>query len=161
MIYFNYNLLKKGEQIIYQKTKNKVTLLLIAFVLSNVITAVLSCYICLQNTKQQVKDAYSEGFEDCLSTSSTFYAEILKITDNLVLAEGCDINGINKQGVYEFIISDNTIIKYNTTKLNTEFALSKLCTGDSVSITYSGGILEKDPAWLENVLVIEVLSNNF
>ena len=112
-----------------QRPNNRAVLLLTAFILSNVFTAFLSSYICLQNIKLQVNDAYSKGVEECLSASSTFYAEILEVADNFILVEGCNLNSINKQGVYEFAIGDTTIIKYNTTKLNTEFAISKLCKG--------------------------------
>lgn len=85
--------------------------------------------------------------------TTTFYATVESINNNTVVVEGLDINDANGQGEYVFEITDTVKVLYN----NESISLDKIKSGDNISITYTGEVLESSPAKLTNVLKICLL----
>ena len=85
----------------------------------------------------------------------TFYAAITEVDDSLLTVEGLDINQINHRGTYWLHIAPETQIKWH----GREIAFTDLHSGLTVSVTYSGPVMESSPAQIPNVHCVEVLDD--
>lgn len=101
-----------------------------------------------QTLKQQqhIVDA-----RDC----TTIYAVISDIRGDSVTVQGLDVNDINGRGAFSFTLSDKTDISWHHTKL----AASALQQGNRIAVTYTGEVLESEPAQLSQVVKLEVLDD--
>ena len=88
-------------------------------------------------------------------SAPTFYATLTEIDDSSLTVEGLEINQINHRGTYWLHIGPETDLKWRGTDLK----LSDLSPGLTVSVTYSGPILESSPAQIPKVLCVEVLDD--
>ena len=90
----------------------------------------------------------------------TFYAEIREITGtpeegNSVTVQGLSVNDINYRGTFSFAVFGETRIEWRGEPLGFE----ELEAGDTVSITFAGGIQESSPAVIEHVVRIQLLDD--
>ncbi len=85
----------------------------------------------------------------------TFYATISDIRDNTFTVKGMDVNDINFRGEFRFSVTEETKITWRYT----DISIGDLDIGDSVSITFSGRILETYPGQVEQVNVIQLLDD--
>lgn len=86
---------------------------------------------------------------------TTFYAAITRISDDSMLVDGLDINSLNFQGAFSFVIHEDTRLTWNYT----EIAMADFQVGDRVAITFTGGIRETYPARLVKVLRVDLLDH--
>lgn len=80
-------------------------------------------------------------------------ATILSINSNYLTVKGLESNGINERGEFSFS-ADAALIHRGDTVLTAE----DLQVGDLVLVTYTGDVLESDPAQLQGVVEIQLLS---
>lgn len=92
--------------------------------------------------------------EDKLQTQ-TFYAEITDVYDTGLTVTGLEVNDINFRGDYTVPIAEETELLWRGETLERE----DLEKGDTVSITFSGAVLESDPAQLTQVVRIQLLDD--
>lgn len=85
----------------------------------------------------------------------TFYAKITEIHDNYLLVDGLDINDINFRGKFSISLSEKPAFVWHGTSIEK----SKLSVGNTISITFSGDILESSPAQINTVYRIIVLDD--
>lgn len=87
--------------------------------------------------------------------TQTFYAQIQESRDDYFLVEGLSVNDINFRGQYTFTVTEQTKLEWRYT----EITLADLDVGDTVAITYQGGIRETAPAGIEKVVKIQLLDD--
>lgn len=114
----------------------------VVFVLYTVILAGISFFIGNQNLADE-------------GTAETFYAEISDRKNNFLRVTGLEINDINFRGDFNFSIDEETKITWRYT----EFSAEDLDIGDTVSITFTGKILETAPAKITHVTQIQLLED--
>jgi len=85
----------------------------------------------------------------------TFYATITEVDDSLLTVEGLDINQINHRGTYWLHLDPETQLKWRGTDLE----WNDLRPGLTVSVAYSGMILESFPAQIPKIFCVEVLDD--
>ena len=88
-------------------------------------------------------------------TGTTFYAVIEEIRDHNIWVKGLDVNDINSRGEFYFTIEDKTKLEWR----HTEISISDLKVGDTLSITYTGSVLETYPAGIEDVVEVQLLDD--
>lgn len=88
-------------------------------------------------------------------TGTTFYAVIETIRDHNIGVRGLDVNDINSRGEFYFTIEDKTILEWR----HTEISISDLKVGNTISITYTGSVLETSPAGIEDVIKVQLLDD--
>lgn len=82
-----------------------------------------------------------------------FYAKIEKIYTSSITVVELQKNDINHRGEFSLGIDENVELKRKNDKIN----FSDLSLGQTVLITYTGGIKESYPAQLDRLVKIEVL----
>jgi hypothetical protein len=87
--------------------------------------------------------------------TKTFYATVESINGNSFVVQGLEVNDINSRGQFTFTVEDTTALEWH----NTEIQISDLQAGDTISVTYSGGITETYPAGIENIIKIVLLDD--
>ena len=89
-----------------------------------------------------------------------FYASIEEINEyngvTSVLVKGLENNDVNYRGEFEFSIDDDTEIFWKETKVEA----SVLKVGQKISITSTGGVLERYPVELIKVTRVIILNEN-
>ena len=85
----------------------------------------------------------------------TFYATITEVYDSSLLVQGLEVNDINHRRRYSVSVSEGTRITWRYEPM----ALSELKPGQTVSITYVGGVQETDPGGLTDVTWIQLLDD--
>ncbi|WP_394925773.1 hypothetical protein [uncultured Robinsoniella sp.] len=86
---------------------------------------------------------------------TTFYAVIDVIRDQNIWVSGLDVNDINSRGEFYFTIEDTTKLQWR----HTEISLSDLKAGNTISVTYTGLVLETSPAGIEDVIQVQLLDD--
>lgn len=86
---------------------------------------------------------------------TTFYAVIDDIRDQNIWVSGLDVNDINSRGEFYFTIEDTTKLQWR----HTEISLSDLKVGNTISVTYTGLVLETSPAGIEDVIQVQLLDD--
>ncbi len=130
------------------KRKRKL-LFVVVFVLYTVILAGISFFIGNQSARKQIENLADEG------TAETFYAEISDRKNNFLRVTGLEINDINFRGDFVFSIDEETKMTWRYTEISAE----DLDIGDTVSITFTGGIQETAPAKITHVTQIQLLED--
>ena len=87
--------------------------------------------------------------------TKTFYATVESINGNSFVVQGLEVNDINSRGQFMFTVEDTTALEWH----NTEIQISDLQAGDTISVTYSGGVTETYPAGIENIIKIVLLDD--
>ena len=87
--------------------------------------------------------------------AQTFYATIAEVRDNSLLVEGLEVNDINHRGAFTVPVDDTTRITWRYEAMD----FSELKPGQTVSVTYRGGVQESDPAGLTDVTWIQLLDD--
>lgn len=93
--------------------------------------------------------------EPSIWETTTFYAEIKKIYDQSFLAEGLTINDINYRGLFNCSVEENTVLLWR----GTDITFTDFKVGDLVSITFTGVVLECYPSIPENIIIVQLLSD--
>lgn len=135
-----------------KETKIMLSIIVIIFV------AIISYFV----GYKKAYDDYERDLDNHKVSFHTFYATIthiedtgLTIDDTALTVKGLDINDINFRGNFEFIITEATEIEWR----NTNIEATELEVGDNISIMFTGGIQETDPAKIEDVLKIQLLDD--
>lgn len=84
----------------------------------------------------------------------SFSARIEEIYNTSLVVEGLEKNDINQRGAFSFGVYEYTKLQ----RQNEEISFSDLSVGQTIAITYTGGVRESYPAQLEKVIRIEVLN---
>ena len=92
---------------------------------------------------------------DSIDSSVVFYAEILERNGNYFHVKGLAVNDINFRGEFTFATNESTALIWRGTNIT----LDDLDVGDNISITFSGLVLETDPAQINNIKVIKLLDD--
>jgi len=95
------------------------------------------------------------GNNDSIGSSIVFYAEILERNGNYFHVKGLSVNDINFRGEFTFSAKEDTALIW----CGTNITLDDLDVGDNISITFSGGVLETDPAQINNIKAIKLLDD--
>lgn len=82
---------------------------------------------------------------------TTFYAVIEEIRENRILVQGLEINDINGRGAFELTVGDI----WRGVPITAE----DLKVGNTISVTYTGEVLESYPAQVRDVLRIQLLDD--
>lgn len=85
----------------------------------------------------------------------TFYAVISDIEGHYFTVAGMEINDINFRGMYCFSVTEKTKIEWRASDIPVE----ELEVGDKIAVTFSGEILESNPATLRQVEAIRLLDD--
>ena len=86
---------------------------------------------------------------------TTFYAVIEEIRENRILVQGLEINDINRRGAFELTVGDKTEFIWRGVPITAE----DLKVGNTISVTYTGEVLESYPAQVRDVLRIQLLDD--
>ena len=86
---------------------------------------------------------------------TTFYGVIDDMKGNSLTVSGLDINDINSRGRFHFTVDENTILEWRYTEID----LTDLHVGDTISVTYTGTVMEVSPAFINNVIKIQLLDD--
>lgn len=87
--------------------------------------------------------------------SQTFYATIAEVQDSSLLVTGLEVNDINHRGDFSVPIGENTQITWRYEAMD----FSEFKPGQTISITYCGGVQETYPAGLTDVTWIQLLDD--
>ena len=87
------------------------------------------------------------------SLGQTFYAVIDQIDGSFLTVTGLEVNDINHRGQFTFSGEENTVLEWR----HAPITLSELEPGDTISVTYTGGIRERYPAGIDGVVRIQLL----
>lgn len=87
---------------------------------------------------------------------SAFYAEVKKVDDFYMLVSGLNINDINHQGEFSFLIEDSTSLLWRGTLIS----LDEIHVNDIVLVYYSGTAFLTNPAFLYKVFKVELLNDD-
>ena len=98
---------------------------------------------------------WSAGHTPVEEPGQTFYATITEVQDSSLLVQGLGINDINHRGRYSVPISEYTKITWRYEAMD----FTELKSGQTISITYVGGVQETDPAGLTDVTWIQLLDD--
>lgn len=126
---------------------------MIAFVVAVLCySAVLAVAFCFIGYK-----AACDSMENAAPTAipQTFYATISDIQGNTLKVTGMDVNDINFRGEFSFSVAEETKITWRYTDISME----DLDVGDSVSITFTGEILETYPVGIQQVVAVQLLDD--
>lgn len=86
---------------------------------------------------------------------TTFYAVIEEIRENYILVQGMEINDINGRGAFELTVGDKTELIWRGVPI----MVKDLRVGNTISVTYTGEVLETSPAQVKDVLRIQLLDD--
>lgn len=87
--------------------------------------------------------------------TNTFYATILEKYDSHLIVEGLEVNDINSRGQFQFNVDESVELQWRYTQIT----LDDLDVGDTISITYTGSVMEISPAIISEVLEIQLLDD--
>lgn len=87
--------------------------------------------------------------------AQTFYAAVTEVRGSGLLVQGLEVNDINHRGAFTVPVDDATRITWRYEDMD----FSELRPGQTVSITYRGGVQETDPAGLTDVTWIQLLDD--
>lgn len=87
--------------------------------------------------------------------TETFYATIKDVQESEIDVKGLDVNDLNYRGDFSLEISNRIKVEWR----GEDHALSGLKQGDWISVTFSGDILETDPAVITEVQKICLLND--
>ena len=88
-------------------------------------------------------------------TAQTFYAEITDLNGDQFAVQGLEVNDINFRGEFTFSVTEETALLWRGTAME----LSEFDIGDSVSITFTGAVLESYPAVIQEVTRVQLLDD--
>lgn len=88
-------------------------------------------------------------------TPQTFYATITDIRDHTFAVTGMEVNDINFRWKFTCSVVEETKITWRYT----DISIDDLDVGDHISITFTGEVLESDPAQIRHVDVIQLLDD--
>ena len=94
----------------------------------------------------------------CLSASCgghTFYAVITGVGETAIDVRGMEVNDINHRGDFCLSVSEETELRWR----GAEIAMADLDVGDHISVTYTGAVLESDPAQIPQAVAIWLLDD--
>ncbi|MGL6198328.1 MAG: hypothetical protein ACRC3H_05270 [Lachnospiraceae bacterium] len=86
---------------------------------------------------------------------TTFYANVEEINGDTLLVNGLEYNDINHRGQYELNIKEDTILEWRSTEITPE----DFKIGDTISVTYTGDILDSYPGRIPDLLRIQLLTD--
>ncbi len=93
-----------------------------------------------------------EKYQNCLS----FYATITeRLDEDSFLVSGLDINGVNFRSEFVFTVDSDTVLDWQDGRIS----LEDFQVGDTVSITFTGGVRESYPGQIVQVLRLELLDD--
>ena len=85
----------------------------------------------------------------------TFYAAIDQIGGSSLAVTGLEVNDINHRGEFTFSVEEDTVLEWRHAPLT----LAELEPGDTISVTYTGAVLESYPAQLQDVVRVLLLDD--
>ncbi len=85
----------------------------------------------------------------------TFYASISDIQDHVLTVKGMRVNDINFRGDFVLSLTDETKIIWR----GTDIPLDDLEVGAHIAVTFTGGVMESDPAQITQVAQIQALDD--
>lgn len=86
----------------------------------------------------------------------TFYATISDIQDHALTVKGMGVNDINFRGDFVLSLTDETEIIWR----GTDIPLDDLEVGTDIAVTFTGGVMESDPAQITQVVQIRSLEDH-
>lgn len=87
--------------------------------------------------------------------AQTFYAKITGLNGEQFAAQGLQVNDINFRGEFTFSVTEETALLWRGTAME----LSEFDIGDSVSVTFTGAVLESYPAVIQKVTRVQLLDD--
>ena len=123
--------------------RKKAVILTVAFILYSALIALVFYLAGLKSA------------DDSYQPQQTFYATISDISGNTLTVRGMEVNDINFRSEFSFTITDNTRILWRYTDISAQ----ELEPGDNISVTFTGEILETDPARINDVVLIQLLDD--
>ena len=85
----------------------------------------------------------------------TFYASVDQINGSSLAVTGLEVNDINHRGEFTFSVEKDTVLEWRHAPLT----LAELEPGDTISVTYTGAVLESYPAQLQDVVRVQLLDD--
>ena len=86
----------------------------------------------------------------------TFYATVTQVYENDCFAvKGMEVNDLNFRGEFTFAVREET----NCLWMGTQLSPAELEAGDNISITFTGPVLESNPAQIPNVTEVWLLDD--
>ena len=89
------------------------------------------------------------------AVGETFYAAVDQINGSSLAVTGLAVNDINHRGAFTFSVSEDTALEWR----HAPIALSELEPGNTVSVTYTGGVRESCPAGIDGVVRVQLLDD--
>ena len=89
--------------------------------------------------------------------TETFYAVITDISSSSITVQGMEINDINFRGRFTFPVMEETSYQWRGTRISPK----DLEEGNKISITFTGLVQETSPAWIQEVLKVQLLDDDF
>lgn len=99
---------------------------------------------------------YEVRMDNRYESYQSFYATISDISNDKITVEGMKVNDINFQGKFIFEVEDVSRIEWR----HMELEISELEVGDNISILFKGVIMESNPAWISDVLKVQLLDGS-
>ena len=85
----------------------------------------------------------------------TFYASVDQISGSSLAVTGLEVNDINHRGEFTFSVEEDTVLEWRHAPLT----LAELEPVDTISVTYTGAVLESYPAQLTQVVRVQLLED--
>lgn len=85
----------------------------------------------------------------------TFYATVDRTEGDSLAVTGLEINDVNHRGAFTFSVEEDTVLEWR----HVPIALAELEPGDTISVTYTGGIRESYPAGIDGVVRVQLLDD--
>ena len=103
--------------------------------------------ICYQTAKSEISSVQQ--------MAQTFYAKITGLNGEQFAVQGLQVNDINFRGEFTFSVTEETALLWRGTAME----LSEFDIGDSVSVTFTGAVLESYPAVIQKVTRVQLLDD--
>lgn len=87
--------------------------------------------------------------------AQTFYAKITGLNGEQFAVQGLQVNDINFRGEFTFSVTEETALLWRGNAME----LSEFDIGDSVSVTFTGAVLESYPAVIQEVTRVQLLND--
>lgn len=87
--------------------------------------------------------------------AQTFYAKITGLNGEQFAVQGLQVNDINFRGEFTFSVTEETALLWRGNAME----LSEFDIGDSVSVTFTGAVLESYPAVIQEVTRVQLLDD--
>lgn len=87
--------------------------------------------------------------------AQTFYAKITGLNGEQFAVQGLQVNDINFRGEFTFSVTEETALLWRGNAIE----LSEFDIGDSVSVTFTGAVLESYPAVIQKVTRVQLLDD--